>query len=195
MIAGLITMLMSKGLPMLADAILGKTEEEAKKFIKKKVGIDLNTEDDLKSLDKPEVVAKLTELDVKMQKLANEKEAKKLDSEAKLVELGYGDVNNARSSYAKVQESEKASLFAKEVPNILSVVITIAFVVLIYALFSEVVPGDNKDVFYILIGGLGTLVNQVFSFHFGSSSGSKAKDALIHKKKQNDESNTILDLF
>lgn len=194
MIAGLISILMSKGLPMLADAIIGKTEKEAKKFIKDKTGIDLNTKADLKHLDKPEVVEKLTQLDVDMQKLENEKAAKELDSESKLVEMDYGEMEDARDAYLKTQESDKASWLSKEVPNILSIIITLAFVGLIYALFSNVVPDANKDVFYILIGGLGTLVNQVYSFHFGSSVGSKKKDKILHAKEQN-KAKTIMDMF
>ena len=196
MLTGLIAVLLSKGLPMVADAIIGKTETEAKKFIKEKTGIDLNSSSYVDELNKPEVLNKLSELDVKMEELQNAREAKKLDSEAKLLELSYEDIANARENYGNVQNSDNATPLSKELPNILSLIITLTFVGLLAGLFYGLIPTDNKDVFYILVGALGTLVNQVFSFHFGSSIGSKNKDKILGaRSRENRESDFISDLF
>lgn len=48
----------------------------------------------------------------------------------------------------------------------------------ITALFVVDIPeGDNRQLLLILLGSLSTLVTQVFAFEFGSSRGSKNKDA------------------
>ena len=95
-----------------------------------------------------------------------------------------GDTSNARDNNAKIQESEKASWMAKNLPYILGAVMVVAFFVGLLMIMFRSVPESNKELFYTGFGLLGGFVSTVMNFYFGSSSGSKASsDVLRHIAK------------
>ena len=95
-----------------------------------------------------------------------------------------GDTSNARDNNAKIQESEKASWMAKNLPYILGAVMVVAFFVGLLMIMFRSVPESNKELFYTGFGLLGGFVSTVMNFYFGSSSGSKASaDTLRHLAK------------
>lgn len=95
-----------------------------------------------------------------------------------------GDISNARDNNAKIQESEKASWLAKNLPYIIDAVMVVAFFVGLLMIMYQVVPEANKELFYTGFGLLGGFVSTVMNFHRGSSSGSKASaDTLRHLAK------------
>lgn len=95
-----------------------------------------------------------------------------------------GDISNARDNNAKIQESEKASWLAKNLPYYLDIIVVVAFFVGLLMIMYKAVPEENKELFYTGFGLLGGYVSTVMNFHRGSSSGSKASaDTLRHLAK------------
>jgi hypothetical protein len=95
-----------------------------------------------------------------------------------------GDTSNARNTNAQIQESDKASWIAKNLPYILGGIMVIAFFVGLLMIMFRSVPESNKELFYTGFGLLGGFVSTVMNFYFGSSSGSKASaDTLRHLAK------------
>jgi hypothetical protein len=106
----------------------------------------------------------------------------KLSVERLQAELG--DTSNARNTNAQIQESEKASWIAKNLPYYLDAIMVIAFFVGLLMIMYKAVPESNKELFYTGFGLLGGFVSTVMNFHRGSSSGSKASaDTLRHLAK------------
>lgn len=94
------------------------------------------------------------------------------------------DISNARDNNAKIQESEKASWIAKNLPYYLDAIMVVAFFVGLLMIMYQTVPEANKELFYTGFGLLGGFVSTVMNFHRGSSSGSKASaDTLRHLAK------------
>jgi hypothetical protein len=95
-----------------------------------------------------------------------------------------GDTSNARNTNAQIQESEKASWIAKNLPYYLDAIMVVAFFVGLLMIMYKAVPETNKELFYTGFGLLGGFVSTVMNFHRGSSSGSKASaDTLRHLAK------------
>jgi hypothetical protein len=111
----------------------------------------------------PETLTKLKELDqafqVKMSELGIELE--KLDA---------GDRANARAREVALKDW---------VPQALAVANTGAFLVLLFWMFSGVLPQENSTAFNILLGLLGGAQTSILSYYFGSSRGSSSKDTTI----------------
>lgn len=64
-------------------------------------------------------------------------------------------------------------------PSVLAYALTIGFFGLIGILSFHPLPAENKDLVNILLGALGTAWVASMSFFFGSSSGSRSKDAAL----------------
>ena len=92
-----------------------------------------------------------------------------------------GDIANARDNNAKIQESEKASWLAKNLPLLMDATFVVTFFIGLLMIMYKVVPEQNKELFYTGFGLLGGFVSTVVNFHRGTSSGSKASsDVLRH---------------
>jgi hypothetical protein len=111
----------------------------------------------------PDTLIKLKELDqqfqIKMQELGIEVE--KLDIQ---------DRANARAREIAVRDW---------VPQTLAIANTVAFLVLLFWMFTGVLPAENSTAFNILLGLLGGAQTSILQYYFGSSRGSSSKDTTI----------------
>lgn len=106
------------------------------------------------------------------------------------------DTASARENQSRVQEAEHASWMAKNVQPILAIgIISLTFFLYWYIAFSDESTSKltdptspMKDIVIYILGALTTIVTQVVSYFFGSSSGSadksKALNAMYGKKKE-----------
>lgn len=99
----------------------------------------------------------------------------------KQLELELKDRADSRDMNAKIQESDKASWLAKNVAYILDISITTGFFSLIAMIAYKVVPEENKELFYMVVGILGAKWGDVVAFHRGSSKGSEEKQKSLDR--------------
>ena len=90
------------------------------------------------------------------------------------------DVQNARDANVKVQ-GDNPSWLAKNVAFLLDIAITTGFFSLIGMIAYKVVPEQNKELFYMVVGILGAKWGDVVAFHRGSSKGSEDKGKIIDR--------------
>jgi hypothetical protein len=166
----LITALLGKGLNLVANAVLAK----GKDYIQDKTGIDLNKA----SLSEQDIVA------LKKFEMEHEEELMKLQIEDNRIDLEMtkallADTEGARGREVRMAESATASWLNKNTGPILGIItICVTFWLFYEVLFDpkflkEI--GDNKEILLYILGVLSAIVAQIFSFYFGSSSGSKSK--------------------
>lgn len=65
---------------------------------------------------------------------------------------------------------------------VIGVVILLAFLMVVGALCFKVIPKENEQVFNIIVGMIAANVATMVNYHFGSSSGSKAKTDLLENE-------------
>lgn len=91
----------------------------------------------------------------------------------------YADAASARVHHSRVQESEHASWFAKNVHPMLAVgIIGLTFFMYFWIInvdMNKIVDKGVKDIVIYILGALTTIATQVAAFYFGSSQGSKDK--------------------
>ena len=93
-----------------------------------------------------------------------------LESDVKLAEINAEDRNSARNREIQRKDST---------PAILGSSIMLGFFGILSLLLFYTVPEENKAIFNIMLGALGTMATGVVSYYFGSSAGSRAKDFKI----------------
>lgn len=71
------------------------------------------------------------------------------------------------------------------IPPVLAIMVTIGFFGILYGLMTE--QFKTSDALLLMLGSLGTAWTGVIAFYFGSSAGSQAKDAMLHKSTPLDE--------
>lgn len=85
----------------------------------------------------------------------------------------------------RIEADDRANARAREIATkdhttaYLAGAITIGFFLLLVLLAFRDIPSSNKDVLMAMVGVLGTAWVGVTTYYFGTSSGSKAKDAVI----------------
>lgn len=94
------------------------------------------------------------------------------------------DTASARENQSRVQEAEHASWLAKNVQPLLAFAIMgltfMLYAVVIYGSTQEsFLKPETKDVVIYILGALTTIVTQVVSYFFGSSSGSASKSKTL----------------
>lgn len=162
--------LLSSGLSLLANAVLAK----GKSWLKEKTGVDVEKAD----LSNEDLVAlRKFEIEHEEELLKLRLEENKLDAE--ITKIYVADVASAREREVKIAESPYASWLNKNMGALLGLIA----IVLAFALFYKVLfdgqflkeLGGNKDILLYILGVLSAIVAQIFSYYFGSSSGSKSK--------------------
>lgn len=152
--------------PTVATALGGPLAGMATSKILSALGLKDGCEDDdiLLSMQNPENLLKIKELEKDFKV-----EMKKLDIEFE--KLHSSDRDSARKREASVKDIT---------PAILSFLITAGFFGAVYVVMTGIMPPDiDKIIAGSLLGTLGTAWIAVVSYYFGSSAGSKAKDAVI----------------
>jgi hypothetical protein len=171
--APLVAALLSKGLGLVANAVLAK----GKDYVKDKTGIDLDPNKTTLS-DQDAVVLKKFEMEHEEELMRLRLEDNRLDVE--MQKLILADVQGARDRETRMAESAHASWLNKNMGPVLGLLaITLSFVLFYQVLFDdkflEVLKPEKKDILLYILGVLSAIVTQIFSYYFGSSTGSKAK--------------------
>jgi hypothetical protein len=108
-----------------------------------------------------------------------------------LLKLKQADQNFARAmaeAGVKLEELEaqdRASARAMQmatrdwVPGALAVVFVTGFFALVWIMLRYTIPVENRDAINLLLGALAGAVTTILSFYFGSSRGSREKDAIL----------------
>ena len=71
------------------------------------------------------------------------------------------------------------------IPPALAIMVTLGFFGILVGLMMETFK--TSDALLLMLGSLGTAWTAIMSFHFGSSAGSQAKDAMLHKSSPLEE--------
>ena len=105
---------------------------------------------------------------------------KRLDLDDKKASLA--DVGSARQMQSDVQTSANASRLGKNTASYLALgTVLLTFALFFILAFTDPAQGRKEIILYIL-GVLSGITAQIFSFYFGSSQGSKDKQAVINRK-------------
>jgi len=203
MLGMLVTSLLTKGLPMLANSIINMGEDKAKDFIKEKTGIDLEGEESKHEIDTKldKVLPTLNKLDVEMRELEVKERAQELNHDLKLVELKVNDIKQARTTSVTRQESSKTPWLVKMTPIFIDLTLVTAFIGVIALLFTTDISVVNRDLVNLLIGSLIGYVSSVVAFYRGSSTTSESKIKMLDKHMSNQNpkrpkvDNDVEDLF
>lgn len=114
----------------------------------------------------PDTFIKLKEMETEYAKFV-------LDNGIQLEKLAVDDRGNARAREIALRDW---------VPATLAVTINGAFFFMLFALFKQAIPTDNRDAFNILLGMLSGGMTTVLTYYFGSSRGSERKTEMINEK-------------
>jgi predicted type IV restriction endonuclease len=91
------------------------------------------------------------------------------------------DTGNARNREIEVAKSENATKLSKNVTPYLALgTVLLAFVLFYIMIFKpDAISEKSKEIVLYILGILSAILVQVYSYYFGSSSGSAAKDRTI----------------
>lgn len=112
---------------------------------------------------------------VKLKELEYEFKAQLKDADIQLERISADDRASARDRQARMKDWT---------PSVLGLAIIIGFFGVLAYIFRFGLPDQGSEVLLIMVGALGTMTSQVGSFFFGSSAGSKSKDAIISELKK-----------
>lgn len=121
------------------------------------------------------------EIKAKLETIKNGFETKIIELAIEREKAYLADTQDARSTYARVQESDKSSWLAKNIMPVLTITVTIGFFGLLSYMLKYSVPESNERIMDILLGSLGTAWITMVSFYFGSSKGSEDKQKHINE--------------
>lgn len=113
----------------------------------------------------PDQLARLREIDANFKVTM-----KKLDID--LAQIDAGDRDSARKREIQTQD---------KTPMILAGVVCVGFFGTLIGLMLYGLPQKGQDALLIMLGALGSAFTAIVSYYFGSSSGSRAKEAIIEQ--------------
>ena len=163
--------LLENGLSLLGNAVLAK----GKNWVEQKTGVKLG-----ENLSPEQVVAlKQAEMEHEEELLRLKIEENKLDLQA--LEMGLKDTQDARGREVQIATSKDAPLLNKIVTPVLALsVLVLTFGIFGFVMFNTApVDASRKDILIYILGVLSAISTQIISYYFGSSAGSKEKDAAI----------------
>jgi hypothetical protein len=99
--------------------------------------------------------------------------------------LVIGDISNARNREVEIAKSESATKLSKNTLPLMALgTILLSFILFYVLIFSpNLIPIGSKDIVIYILGVLSTILAQVYSYYFGSSAGSAAKQKTIENYK------------
>lgn len=171
-VAGLLQVLASKGMGLLASAI----EAKGKDFVESKIGVKIPddasqlTADKLMELKMAEMEHEETLLGLAIEKAKVNLEESKLDVE---------NTKSAREMNSSIQTSANASRLAKEAAYYLDFLVIGSTLLLAGLVVFKAIPDANKEIVYIVFGALLGQCTTILNFHRGTSSSSKSKDDTV----------------
>jgi len=109
-------------------------------------------------------------------------EMQKMSIEEKQMVLG--DISNARTREVEIAKSENATRLSKNTLPLMALgTIVLSFILFYILIFSpNLIPVASKDIVIYILGVLSAILGQVYSYYFGSSAGSAAKQKTIEGK-------------
>lgn len=122
-------------------------------------------------------------LELQKAQMQYETDMKKMNNEERQMNLA--DTASARQMAQTIQTSAAAPWLAKNISPILAIVtILITFTLFYLILFEgdEKMVNDKKDIILYILGALSAITTQIFSFYFGSSTGSSSKNDMLQKQ-------------
>jgi hypothetical protein len=153
-VMSIVSGLIEKGLPKVADAVMEKGVDA----VEEKLGIKLKPEDQMTDDD----VKSLQEAAMKHEEFMAEIDAK--------------DRADARNREIEIATNDKAPMINKVVTPLLALgVVGLSFILFTILIFVDV-QTEAKDILIYILGVLSAAVTQILSYYFGSSQGSKDKD-------------------
>jgi len=118
-------------------------------------------------------VATLTGAELVTLKQADQQFAKDMKAlEVDVFKVDAGDRADARNMQVQTKSVTAPTLAAAACIILVSMIGVLAWVK---------IPPENRDIFGLLLGTVGAIVTQVYSFYFGSSNGSQKKDESMLK--------------
>lgn len=160
LIAGIVSSLLANNLPKIASAVVDRGVD----YVEEKLGVKLEPE------MTPEKIAEIQAAAQKHEEFMVEQDNKNTDS--------------ARIMNGTIQGSEHASTLAKNAAYLIDFAVVTAAVIISWLAFFKGVPPENKELVYMALGSLWTLVGTIVNFHRGSSRQSQSKDDVIRKLSQ-----------
>lgn len=132
--------------------------------------------------DDPDALAKAIAADPNLAlqfklRLADIEDAERQRSHAELI-ARMADTQSARDQTVKLAQAGSPLQWGAA---IVSVIVTGAFGLVTYLVFSEAIPSGNREMALYLIGQLSGFVGAAVSYWVGSSAGSASKDLAIKK--------------
>lgn len=156
-IAGIVSSLISANLPKVAQAVVDKGLD----VVEEKLGIKL-------------------EPDMSAEKLAEVQAAAQKHEEFR-IEQDNKNTADARGMNTGIQTSQYSSTLSKNAAYFIDFAVVGAAICVSWLAFFKGVPSENKELVYMAIGSLWTLVGTIVNFHRGSSSSSNNKQITIDK--------------
>jgi hypothetical protein len=106
-------------------------------------------------------------------------DVQKMNNEERAMVLG--DISNARSREVQIQATVNATWLNKNLMPFLALgtiwLVMSMFFVLIF--FPDLIKAENKEILMYILGVVSTVLVQIYSYYFGSSAGSVAKQKTI----------------
>ena len=156
--------------PTLATALGGPLAGTAAHLLKKALGKNDATEDDIASL----ILGGDPETMVALKNAEHEFKLKMRELDITEEQLRYADIDSARQREIAVRDAT---------PSVLSYLAVGLWLGIMAALFFindlPILDGGNKEILFLLLGTTGALVTQAYGYYLGSSRGSKIKDDAI----------------
>lgn len=166
--------LLANALPLLANAVVAKGTS----YVKEQTGIDLSA-----GIPSQEQLVQLKQYEMEHEEelLRLRLEENKLDVE--LEKLRFADLDSARKREMEIGNSANASSLQKNVGPILAIgTVLLTFLMFWYFAWGSLDPNSpKKDIIVYILGVLSTITTQIFSYYFGSSQGSSAKNDTVER--------------
>jgi hypothetical protein len=119
------------------------------------------------------------EHEIRKSELQYRLDMKKLSNEEQQMILG--DISNARLREVQVLSAPNSSWWTRNTMHVLALGTTTITLVFFYILVfrPDCITKQSRDIVLYILGVLSATLTQIYSYYFGSSAGSAAKDATL----------------